>query len=318
MMHTKIKKWVLLFVLLVAPILWYTGCFKSASNNFVKLAFIGPKIEHNIAYDSIVKNKIFVPSTSNISKDMFLNKEGKQVTINNIDENKYIELSEEYLPLAQDTLQFLSHHKIPPFSFINQNNDTITNADYDGNIYIANFIFTTCPTICPAMTINMRYIQHELSKYPNIKFLSHTVNPNYDTPEILKQYATKMRIDESNFNFVTGDKEEIYKIAASYFINASEDELAPGGFLHSEYLIIVDKEGRVRSGYSNFVCSKCGVTSKNSKLSCANCNEKYTYVGNAVGSYDGTKDFVIKDMIKDVKVLLAEYHQDKKVTKNVE
>lgn len=252
-MHTKTKKWVLLFVLLVLPFMIYTGCFKSASNNFATLAVIG--------------------------------QEG---------------------------------HKIPEFSFINQNNDTITNADYDGNIYIANFIFTTCPTICPAMTINMRYIQDELSKYPNIKFLSHTVNPNYDTPEILKQYATKMRIDESNFNFVTGDKEEIYKMAASYFVNASEDELAPGGFLHSEYLVLVDKEGRVRSGYSNFTCSKCGETSKNSKLSCSNCNEKYTYVGNPVGNYDGTKDFVIKDLIKDVKVLLAEYHQDKKATKNVE
>ena len=66
-----------------------------------------------------------------------------------------------------------------------------------------------------------------------------------------------MRIDESNFNFVTGDKDEIYEIAKSYFVNVSEDELAPGGFLHSEFLVIVDKEGRVRSGYSNFVCNTC-------------------------------------------------------------
>tara|TARA_B100001094_G_scaffold87862_1_gene84050 strand:- start:611 stop:1486 length:876 start_codon:yes stop_codon:yes gene_type:complete len=291
-MHTKIKKWVLLFVLLVLPFMIYTVFFKSATNDFVKLAFIGPKIHHDIAYDSIVDNKIFLPSTSNVSKDMFLNKEEKKVIINNIAENKYIELSEEYLPLDQDTLQFLSHHKIPPFSFINQSKDTITNSDYDGNIYVANFIFTTCPSICKRMTINMRIIQDKLSKYPNIKFLSHTVNPNYDTPEILKQYATKMRIDESNYNFVTGYKEDIYKIAESYFVNASEDELAPGGFLHSEYLVIVDKEGRVRSGID-----------KN---------------GNVLGVYDGTKDFVIKDLIKDVKVLLAEYHQDKKATKNVE
>lgn len=291
-MHTKIKKWILLFVLLVLPFMIYTVFFKSATNDFVKLAFIGPKTQHDIAYDSIVDNKIFLPSTSNISKDMFLNKDGKQVNINNISENKYIELSEEYLPLDQDKLQFISHHKIPPFSFINQSKDTITNSDYDGNIYVANFIFTTCPTICKRMTINMRIIQDKLSKYPNIKFLSHTVNPNYDTPEILRQYATKMRIDESNYNFVTGYKEEIYKIAESYFVNVSEDELAPGGFLHSEYLVIVDKEGRVRSGID-----------KN---------------GNVLGVYDGTKDFVIKDLIKDVKVLLAEYHQDKKVTKNEE
>ena len=97
-------------------------------------------------------------------------------------------------------------HKIPPFSFLNQDSVIVTNSDYDGNIYIANFIFTTCPTICPTMTINMRYIQNKLKIYPNIKFLSHTVNPEYDSPSILKEYAKRMRIDESNFNFVTGDK----------------------------------------------------------------------------------------------------------------
>ena len=80
------------------------------------------------------------------------------------------------------------NHKIPPYTFLNQNNDTITNEDYDGNIYIVDFFFTTCPTICPTMTYNMRYLQKELSIYPNIKFLSHTVNPEYDTPEKLKEY----------------------------------------------------------------------------------------------------------------------------------
>ena len=116
----------------------------------------------------------------------------------------------------------------------------------------------------------MRYIQHELSKYPNIKFLSHTVNPNYDTPEILKQYATKMRIDESNFNFVTGDKDEIYKIAESYFVNASEDELAPGGFLHSEKMMLIDQFGRIR------------------------------------GYYDGTDESQMNDIVNDIKKLRIE------------
>ena len=207
-------------------------------------------------------------------------------------------------------------HKIPEFSFINQNNDTITNEDYKDNIYIANFIFTSCPTICPTMTMNMRYIQDKLNIYPNVKFISHSVNPEYDTPEILKKYSRKMRIKESNFNFVTGNKKEIYKIAESYFVNVAKDELAPGGFLHSEYLIIIDKEGRVRSGYKNFICSKCNNTSKTSKTKCPNCGEKNTLNGNPVGSYDGTKDFVIKDLIKDVKTLLAEYHEDAKVTKH--
>ena len=204
-------------------------------------------------------------------------------------------------------------HRIPSFSFLNQDSLVVTNADYDDNIYIANFIFTTCPTICPTMTINMRYIQDKLKIYPNIKFLSHTVNPDYDTPTRLKQYAQKMRINESNFDFVTGDKKEIYDIAMSYFVNASEDSLATGGFLHSEYLVIIDKEGRVRSGYSNFICDFCLSTSKKSTVGCPDCGKENTMKGNPVGSYDGTKDFVIKDMIKDIKTLIAEYHEDAKV-----
>ena len=208
------------------------------------------------------------------------------------------------------------NHTIPEFSFLNQDSVIVTNNDYDDNIYIANFIFTTCPTICKTMTINMRYIQNKLKIYPNIKFLSHTVNPEYDSPSVLKKYAQKMRIDESNFNFVTGDKNEIYEIAKSYFVNVSEDELAPGGFLHSEFLVIVDKEGRVRSGYSNFMCNTCQATSKKYTLTCPSTGEKNTMKGNVLGSYDGTKDFVIKDLIKDIKTLMAEYHEDAKVVRN--
>jgi hypothetical protein len=162
----------------------------------------------------------------------------------------------------------------------------------------------------------MRNVQNELKKYPNIKFLSHTIDPNYDTPKILKQYATKYRIDESNFNFVTGDLEEIRKIAESYLLSVPEGDLDLD--LHSKQFVIVDKEGRVRSGYSNFICNNCGHSTKKSKLSCSDCGEKSTYVGNPVGSYDGTKDHVMKDMIDDIETLLAEYHKDKKATKNVE
>jgi len=251
-MMEKIKKFVLLFVLLVLPYLMYNYISKG-ENSFVKLAVIG----------------------------------------------------------AED-------HKIPAFSFTNQDSVTITNADYDDNIYVANFIFTTCPTVCPTMTYNMRYIQNKLSKYPNIKFLSHTVNPKNDTPEVLSEYATKMRLNLDNWNLVTGDKDEIYTIAESYFVNASSDSLAPGGFLHSQYLIIVDKEGRVRSGYSNFVCKFCGESSEKAKVACPSCRKEKALVGNPVGSYDGTLDYVIKDLIKDVKTLLAEYHKDAKAVRYAE
>ncbi len=249
-MIKTIKKWGLLFILFVVPIIAF-NFFNKAENSFRKLAIIGP--------------------------------EG---------------------------------HVIPSFEFINQNGDTVSNKDYQDDIYLANFIFTTCPTICPTMTINMRYIQEKLKIYPHIKFLSHTVNPAYDTPEILKEYARRMRVKEDNFNFVTGEKNEIYDIAMSYFVNVAEDELAPGGFLHSEYLVLVDKDGRIRSGFSNYICSTCQTTSKKYTDTCPATGEKNTMKGNPFGSYDGTQDFVIKDLIKDIKTLMAEYHEDAKVERN--
>ena len=185
-------------------------------------------------------------------------------------------------------------HKIPGFSFINQNNEIVINDSLSGNIYIANFFFTNCPTICPIMTKNMAYVQRKLSVYPNIRFLSHTVDPINDTPSKMLEYIKKLksknvRIDLKNWDFVTGDKNKIYEIASSYFVNVSPDSLAPGGFLHSEYFVIVDKEGRVRSGIDKH--------------------------NNVVGVYDGTNDAKMKDLINDVKVLLAEY---KRPTKNNE
>ena len=96
---------------------------------------------------------------------------------------------------------------------MNQNNDTITNADYDNYIYIADFFFTRCPTICPVMTYNMKYIQKKLNIYPGVKFLSFTVDPENDTPEVLREYIKSMRINDENWNFLTGIKDSIYSIA---------------------------------------------------------------------------------------------------------
>jgi len=185
-------------------------------------------------------------------------------------------------------------HKIADFSFINQNNEVVVNDSLNGNIYISNFFFTSCPTICPVMTKNMAYVQSKLSVYPNIKFLSHTVDPLNDTPERMLDYVNNLKaknvnISLSNWDFVTGNKEELYAIAQSYFVNVSMDSLAPGGFLHSEYFVLIDKEGRVRSGIDQN--------------------------NNAVGVYDGTNDAQMKDLINDVKVLMAEY---KKPTKENE
>ena len=186
-------------------------------------------------------------------------------------------------------------YSIDEFSFINQNNDTITKDSLTGSIYVANFFFTSCPSICPIMTKNMSYLQEKLSVYPDIRFLSHTVDPDNDTPEKLHSYVNLMQqknisIDLSNWDFLTGDKDKLYQTAANYFVNASADSLAPGGFLHSEYFILIDKQGRVRSGID-----------KN---------------GNAVGAYDGTNEAQIKDLINDIKVLMAEYKKPKKDDKD--
>lgn len=186
-------------------------------------------------------------------------------------------------------------YSIDDFSFINQDNDTITKDSLIGSIYVANFFFTSCPSICPIMTRNMSYLQDKLSVFPNIRFLSHTVDPVNDTPKKLRSYVSLMQqkninINLSNWDFVTGDKDKLYQSAADYFVNASVDSLAPGGFLHSEYFILIDKQGRVRSGID-----------KN---------------GNAVGAYDGTNEVQMKDLINDINVLMAEYKRPLKNDKD--
>ena len=186
-------------------------------------------------------------------------------------------------------------YSIDDFSFINQDNDTITKDSLLGSIYVANFFFTSCPTICPTMTRNMSYLQDKLSVYPNIRFLSHTVDPDNDTPEKLVNYVDLMQqknisIDLSNWDFVTGDKDKLYESAANYFVNASVDSLVPGGFLHSEYFILIDKQGRVRSGID--------------------------INGNVVGAYDGTNEVQMKDLINDINVLMAEYKRPLKDAKD--
>ena len=186
-------------------------------------------------------------------------------------------------------------YSIDDFSFINQNNDTITKDSMTGSIYVANFFFTSCPSICPTMTRNMSYLQDKLSVYPNVRFLSHTVDPDNDTPDKLSAYVDLMQqkninIDLSNWDFVTGDKDKLYQSAANYFVNASVDSLAPGGFLHSEYFVLIDKQGRVRSGID--------------------------INGNIVGAYDGTNEVQMKDLINDINVLMAEYKRPLKDAKD--
>lgn len=143
-------------------------------------------------------------------------------------------------------------HKIPEFSFTNQNGKRITNATYLGKIYIADFFFTSCPGICPKLTKNMGILQDFYKDDINIKLLSHTVMPWKDSVPILKDYAIKNNVLDSKWNLVTGNKEALYKIARTgYFADEdfvkTQDE---SNFIHTENFVLVDKGGYIRGVYN--------------------------------------------------------------------
>lgn len=141
------------------------------------------------------------------------------------------------------------YHRIPAFSLRNQNDEVFNRTDLEGKIVVADFFFATCPTICPKMATHMLEVQKHFYDREDFLLVSHTVNPEHDTVEVLKEYAKKVHADESVWHFLTGPKEDIYELAfKGYFVNALPDEIAPGGFLHSQMLILLDKKGRIR-GY---------------------------------------------------------------------
>ena len=144
------------------------------------------------------------------------------------------------------------YHKIPEWSFENQNSKTITSEKLNGKVKLVDFFFTSCPTICPQMTINMRKIQSAIRKncLSDIELLSFTVDPLKDTSEKLLEYANSYNIDSTNWNILTGDQSNIYDLGVNGFLVPNqEDALAPGGFLHSEKLILIDQFNRIRGYY---------------------------------------------------------------------
>ena len=141
------------------------------------------------------------------------------------------------------------YHQIPYFEFVNQDGNKITRDDLLGHVYITDFFFATCPTICPKMTTNMSYIQEKFKDNKNLRFLSITVNPEHDSVSVLAEYAKKVHADTKSWDFVTGNKDSIYDIAFNgFFVSAQRDSIAPGGFLHSGMLILIDKNAHIR-GY---------------------------------------------------------------------
>ncbi|WP_303318648.1 SCO family protein [Flavivirga abyssicola] len=143
--------------------------------------------------------------------------------------------------------------KVPAFSFTNQYGKTITNKDYEGKVYVVEFFFTTCPTICPRMNENLIQIQNTFKDFNDFGVASFTINPDYDTPEILKAYADKYGVTNPNWHLMTGDKETIYELSNKGFnLYTAEEEDVLGGFEHSGNFALIDKNGFIRSRKDNF------------------------------------------------------------------
>jgi len=163
------------------------------------------------------------------------------------------------------------YHTIKDFKLINQNGDTITQENYKDKIYVADFFFTTCQSICPVMTKNMAAIQKEILNDDDIMLLSHTVTPEIDTVAQLKRYAIEKGVNDTKWNLVTGDKKQIYDLARKSYLAVKSQGDDNYGMIHTENFLLIDKEKRVR------------------------------------GTYDGTKEEDIKKLLKDIKILKKSY-----------
>lgn len=159
---------------------------------------------------------------------------------------------------------------IPSFEFLNQDSTLITDKFFEGKIYVANFFFTHCPSICPTMQRNLLKAYEKYKNDDRIAFLSHSIDFKYDQPSVLKEYATKLGVTNDKWQFVTGTKSDIYGISDKYLVYTKEDENVPGGYDHSGYLVLIDKDKHIR------------------------------------GAYDGTTDMEVEKLLADIEILLKE------------
>lgn len=175
--------------------------------------------------------------------------------------------------LVDESIQSVDkYHRVGSFKLTNQDGKVITENDYRNKIYITDFFFVTCPTICPKMTDQMHRVYNEFKDNNDIMFLSHTVMPEADSVPVLKEYANKLKVSSDKWNFVTGDKKQIYNLARkTYFAAITEGDGGVNDFIHTENFVLVDKEKRLR------------------------------------GFYDGTSKEDIDRLIKDINALLYEY-----------
>jgi len=154
--------------------------------------------------------------------------------------------------LVDSSIQHVKRfHKIKSFEFLNQNGEKISEKDYDGFVYVADFFFTTCPSICPIMTDNMLKIQSYIKDKKKVKLLSFSVTPEIDSVQVLKEYSIEKGVDDKYWNLLTGDKSKIYSLARKSFLVVKENaESNSHDMIHTENFVLVDREKRIRGFYN--------------------------------------------------------------------
>lgn len=216
-----------------------------------------------IAFILLVFGIIFVPRiVDRIKGNDISRSESRSQKVSNASEQK------------QSDLMFLEINgtpkKVPPFSFVNQNGDTISNKNYEGKVYVVEFFFTTCPTICPRMNRNLVQIQNTFANSKDFGVASFTINPEHDTQEVLKAYAENYGIINPNWHLMTGEQEAIYALAnVGFNIYAGENPNVDGGFEHSGNFALIDKNGFMRSRQDAFGNPKIfyrGIISEEEKM----------------------------------------------------
>lgn len=166
------------------------------------------------------------------------------------------------------------YHTIGDFKFVDQDSAFITPKTFEGKIYIADFFFTSCPTICPIMKTQMLRVYEAFKDNDQVLLLSHSIDPEHDTVAVLRDFAEKLGVESSKWHFVTGIKEEIYEVGQkNYMVTARDDPNEPGGYLHSGAFLLIDKERRIR------------------------------------GIYDGTVEEDVNELMRDIPILIAEYNK---------